>query len=165
MLYHSIVYPHLTYGITLWGSAHQTHKSKLILTQKKLMRIINGSKYDAHSEPIFKKFNILKLDDIYKLYVAKYCHKYFSSMLPSSVSSLFTTVSDIHEHATRRNTCHTLKLHRPRTVTTSQHIISNGPSVWNALPNVLYVGHNSHLVGPQVFSKRLKTLIISGYRA
>ena len=165
MLYHSIVYPHLTYGITLWGSAHETHKSKLILTQKKIIRIINGSKYDAHSEPIFKKLNILKLDDIYKLNVAKYCHNYFSSTLPSHLLTLFSIVPDLHEYATRHNTRHTLKIHRPRTVTTSQHILCNGPKIWNSLSNTLYINHNSQLVRPQVFSKRLKKLFLSGYRA
>ena len=165
MLYHSIVYPHLTYGITVWGSAHETHKSKLILTQKKIIRIINGSKYDAHTEPIFKKLNILKLDDIYKLCVAKYCHNYFTSSLPSNILTLFSTISDIHEHATRHNTCHTLKKYKPRTVTTRQHIICNGPNVWNSLSNVVYTGRNSQLVHPQVFSKRLQKRILSGYRA
>jgi hypothetical protein len=58
------------------GSAHEAHKSKLILTKKKIIRIINGSKYDVHTVLIFKKLNIPTLDDIYKLYVAKYCQVY-----------------------------------------------------------------------------------------
>ena len=62
MLYHAIVYPHLTYGISLWGAASEVHKSQLKITQKKIIRTINGSNYDAHSEPILKKLKILKQD-------------------------------------------------------------------------------------------------------
>ena len=55
MLYHTLVYPHLTYGTTIWGGTHKTHTHKLKIKQKKIIRIINSStKYDAHSEPIFK---------------------------------------------------------------------------------------------------------------
>ena len=37
------------------------------LTQNKTVRVIRLCKYMAHSEPLFKNFNILKIDDLFKI--------------------------------------------------------------------------------------------------
>jgi len=139
MLYHSIIYPHLIYGITIWGSAHDTHKYKLRITQKKIIRLISGSRYDAPSEPIFKSQQILKLDDIYKTYAAQYIFRFFTHYLPKPLTTLFILVSDTHSYATRHNTIHKLRLWRARTTTTSQNIITTGPHIWNMLPDRIYL--------------------------
>ena len=74
--------PQLIYGIPVWGAAHATHKTTLKITQKKIIRTINGSKYDAHSEPIFKALDISKLNDIYRLYAAHFVYKCVIFTLP-----------------------------------------------------------------------------------
>ena len=48
-LYYSLVYHYLLYGITLWGANYHTYLSKLVIMQKKIIRIISGAKYDAHT--------------------------------------------------------------------------------------------------------------------
>ncbi len=37
-LYITLIQPHLDYGITLWGSTHEKHLNRLIVTQKKTIR-------------------------------------------------------------------------------------------------------------------------------
>jgi hypothetical protein len=59
-LYYSMVYPYLTYGITLWGATFRH------------MRAIVGAQYNTHTNNIFHQLGILKLDDIYKLNVGKF---------------------------------------------------------------------------------------------
>ena len=61
-LYYSFVYPYLIYCIEAWGSACQTHLHPLLLTQKKVIRVITFSPYLAHTDPIFKHLNILPLN-------------------------------------------------------------------------------------------------------
>ena len=47
-LYNSLIKPHIIYGILLWG-----HNCERILKlQKKIIRIITLSKYNAHTDPI-----------------------------------------------------------------------------------------------------------------
>ena len=140
MIYHSIIYPHLNliYGIPVWGAAHATHKTTLKITQKKNIRTINGSKYDAHSEPIFKALDILKLDDIYRLYAAQFVYKFFTFTLPEPLKPLFTLVTDTHSYMTRHSTVNKLCLWRCRLTTTTQSIINNGPKIWNSLPEHIF---------------------------
>ena len=60
-----IILPVLYYGILLWG----TQSERLYRLQKRIIRIITNSYFIAHSEPIYKSLNLLKLPDmLYKLY-------------------------------------------------------------------------------------------------
>ena len=48
-IYTSLINPHLNYGILLWG--HEA--SQIYKLQKKAIRTISMSKYNAHTEPFF----------------------------------------------------------------------------------------------------------------
>ena len=43
--------------------------------KKKILRVISLNKYNAHTDPIFKNLNILKLNDIFVLNQLKFYHK------------------------------------------------------------------------------------------
>ena len=62
-MYKSLILPIIYYGLLLWGP----HCERLFLLQKRIMRVITNSKYIAHTDPIFKTLNLLKLPDLYRL--------------------------------------------------------------------------------------------------
>ena len=131
-LYYTLIYPHLTYGITLWGSTYNTHKKKLVIMQKRTIRIIENVKYNEHTNPLFIKAGILKLDDIYIVEVLKVVFKYLQGSLPLPLTKLFTLNTEIYERETRqRGDLHILKC---RTTLAAQHIAHKGPRIWNSLP-------------------------------
>ena len=66
-IYCSLVLPHLQCCTLIWANAYSTKLNKIRMLQKKPVRIINNSDYLAHSEPLFKQNNLLKIEDIYKL--------------------------------------------------------------------------------------------------
>ena len=98
-LYNTTILPHLNYCILIWGSQHH-----LIYTlQKKCIRIISNSKYNSHSEPIYKRNKLLKIEDIYKLQQLNFYHKLKNNTLPSYFNTFSTTTNhEIHQHNTRR---------------------------------------------------------------
>ena len=65
-LYYTMVQPYLTYGIIV---CHV----KQYLFYKKVIRCINKLHYNAHTEPLFIRNKILKLDDLYKFELSKLC--------------------------------------------------------------------------------------------
>ena len=73
-LYNSLVYPYLTYNLLLWGSAAKIHTNKIITLKKRAVRIIVGSTFTLHTEPLFK-FSILNLAELYKLILGIYMYK------------------------------------------------------------------------------------------
>jgi hypothetical protein len=63
LIYNSLILSHLNYCILAWGY-QCTRIEKL---QKRIVRILSLSKYNAHTEPIFKTLKLLKVNDILKL--------------------------------------------------------------------------------------------------
>ena len=47
--------------------------------------MISCSKYNAHTEPLFKSLNLLKVEDIFKIKILKFYYKY----LQKNITALF----------------------------------------------------------------------------
>ena len=107
----SLILPHLNYGILLWDTK-QNKTKQIQVIQKRAVRILTGSKYNSHTEPLFKQTNLLKVNDICKLNEIKFYYKLVNKQQPQYFNS-FTheTNSDIHTHNTRRRN----ELHIPKT--------------------------------------------------
>ena len=73
-LYYSLVYPYLTYCVSVWGSTYQSNLNRIIILQKKIIRIISKVSFDAHTGVLFKKQEILKFSDIYLYHIGKFMH-------------------------------------------------------------------------------------------
>ena len=89
-LYNALILPHLSYCILVWGSKIDSNH-KLLLLQKKAVRIITNQDYIAHSEPLCKLLNVLKVSDLFVCSLWKFYYKltrrelppYFDIMLPT----------------------------------------------------------------------------------
>ena len=69
----------MTYSLQLWGNQVE-QVSKL---PKKSIQLIIGSEYLAHSEPLFKELELLKIEDLYKLKIKLYKYNLSYGLLPS----------------------------------------------------------------------------------
>lgn len=98
LIYNSLIASHINYGILVWGYT----LGRLEKLQKKAVRIITLSKYNAHSEPILKKLKLLKLRDILDLQTLKFYFKFKHDLLPVYLLKLpFQHNYEIHHHNTR----------------------------------------------------------------
>ncbi len=108
LIYNSLVLSHLNFGILAWGF----QCARLTKLQKKIIRILSHSKYNAHIEPIFREFKLLKLEDILKLQELKLYYKYKNNKLPYYLQNLpFEPNTKTHDHAT----CLQHNIHQPKT--------------------------------------------------
>ena len=97
-MYNSIILPHINYGILAWG--YQTQR--IFILQKKAIRIITLSKYNAHTAPIYKELKLLKVSDIHKLQELKFYHKLINKQLPEYFYNIpYTNTFEIHQYDTR----------------------------------------------------------------
>ena len=71
-LYYSLVYPYLLYCVSVWGSTYQSNLNRIIVLQKKIIRIISKVSFDAHTGVLFKEQEILKFSDIYLYQIGKF---------------------------------------------------------------------------------------------
>ena len=75
-VYHALFESHLRYAVPCWGFATQTELDVLFILQKRAMRIITKSQYDAHCRPLFKQSRILSLYSFFVLEMVCLIHKH-----------------------------------------------------------------------------------------
>ena len=78
-MYKSLILPIIYYGLLLWGP----HCERLFLLQKRIICLITNNKYIAHTNPIFKTLNLLKLPDLYRLQRYKLYYKIKKQTVPT----------------------------------------------------------------------------------
>ena len=77
-IYFSMFQSHLMYGLILWGY----NCTRVFKLQKRALRIITRSKYNSHTEPLFKFCQILKLSDLLRVRTLKFYYKFIHGDLP-----------------------------------------------------------------------------------
>ncbi len=98
-----MIHPYISYGILAWGNASQSIMKQTIILQKRAIRVINGAGYNSHTEPLFKKSQILKLNDLYEQEVVLFMFKYMNKKLPLSFDRTFIKNHEIqNNYSTRR---------------------------------------------------------------
>ena len=163
ILYYSIVHPHLIYGLPIWGNTYQVHLSRIIILQKKIIRTITGAQYDAHSEPLFKSVNILKLQDLYKLQTSKYVMKSINNTLPLALNSIFIYTRNIHQQ-TRQHKFYKLIQPRARINVITRSILNMGPKIWNEIDPSLYMNETkTYVISISGFVSRFKRHLLNNY--
>jgi len=132
MLYYSLFYSHLNYGIIVWGtSMPQGSLNKLFKSQKKVIRSISNAVYNAHTDPLFKEHKILKLQDAIDCEILKCMFLVSKSLTPSPIQDLFVPNAMHHHHFTRRR-------YDPRIIARKyapldRSYLCRGPAMWSAL--------------------------------
>ena len=184
-LYYSLIYPHLIYAIQVWGSSFESNLNKLLILQRKLVRLITyNDKVDpnhqgslVHSAPLFAQLNILRVHDIFKLRATQFIYDCLTGRCTDQFKSWFNRVSDIHSHATRSRTTlemselgsaaeqtsliSSYKLFMPSVRTTYYGLRSMkylGANFWNTLPHILHKANSR-----SIFGKAMKTHLLSLY--
>ena len=94
-LYYSLILSHLQYCTLLWANTYSSCLNKLRILQKKTIRIITQSHYLAHTDPLFSKLKLLKLDDLYKHQLGIYMYKSTKGLLPDSMSSMVIPIHNV----------------------------------------------------------------------
>ena len=157
ILYNSLILPHLQYCILAWGFK----SDRLLKLQKGAVRIITCSKYNAHTKPLLKALNLLKVEDIMKIKALKSYYKYKQNELPKYFDSMFTESNDNQSH----NTIHKSLLYQLPTMTSTgrlcvRHYI---PEILTKTPEC--ITKKTRYLFIQYFSNYMKNYYIQNYKA
>ena len=131
-------------------------KTSIYFTKKKAIRCINKLYYNAHTEPLFIRNKILKLDDLYKFELSKFMFDCINGKLPTPILEFFISNATIHAHHTRqRNVPHVTQTFG----TISERAVTHkGPKTWTEIPQTIRLHQNKN-----IFSRLLKIDYITKY--
>ena len=142
----SLILPYLNYCICCYSGTYSTHLNRLLLLQKRAIRIINNAPFLAHTDPLFLSSGILKIYDLYKLNVGAYMFDHWQS----------GGFNRTHQYNTRNRD--DLLPNRPRLTVARNSLSVAGPNIWNTIPSDI---QNSLSKGS--FKFRYKQYLLSQY--
>ena len=157
-LYCTLILPYLNYGILIWGNTCKSYLDKRVKLQKwaiTWIRTTSNSHYRSHTAPIFAKYNVLNVTDMYTFELGVFMYRYSMNELPSSFKYYFKKRSDIHNYSTRH--CNNYNLTKNKKTFSDHSVRTSGPYLWNTLENQLKQSKSVH------FLNQFKQKLISTY--
>jgi len=158
MLYSTLVLPYINYGILVWGNTHQYLLEKILLLQKKCLRIIFNLNPLAHTDELFFENKILKVNEIYSFQLGQFMFKFNNKKAPQIFDNIFHRNDTVHNYPTRRSN----EFHLPllRTILAQNTFVYTGPKFWNGLDHTTT---DSNTICS--FKYKLKKSLLSSYKA
>ena len=173
-IYYSLFYSHLVYAIHVWGSACTTEINKILVLQKRAVRVItNNNIFPIVPGPLyptnrlFYNLKILKVEDVFKFQVSKFIFNCLNLITPRNFQDWFKLCYKIHNHNTRsaivdiENLVNSNKLFilYGRTTHYGLKLLKvSGPKLWNLIPN-----HIRSNPSAGYFATHLKNYLMAKY--
>ena len=94
-IYFAVFSSHLSYACQIWGLADTKYTDKIVKIQKNAVRIMTRAGFNAHTSPLFKSMEILKIHDQITLSNCLFVHDFLNGKLPKSFENTFIKLSDV----------------------------------------------------------------------
>ena len=130
-LYYSFIYHYLTYCNKVWGNTCKTYLEKIIIQQKRAIRIIAGVPRFHQTDPLFSEVKLLKFMDINKYLIGRLMFQIHNHELQNIFIDFFTVNNELHTHDTRQ----ALHYHvpSPKTNLAKSCLRYHGAVIWNKI--------------------------------
>ncbi len=145
-LYYTHVYPHLIGSISVWGTANPTRQyiQPLVLTHKKIIRLLCNQAPNTHTKPLMKQLDILNIYNLYKLRVCLEMHQFIHNTKhvnrPKHDHDYIFT-AQLHDYPTRYAQQHHSYIpnqnFRGKSKKKMAHFTANYSHVWNTIPKYI----------------------------
>ena len=153
MVYRSLLESHLRYALPVWGpTLTATQINKFEKLQKKGLRYVEGVAYNAHADPLFKKYKIMKFGDLLRTEIQLLMQAAHWGSLPPRLKTLITET-----RATRTGLRATQEVRVAR-ATADPPLLNVFKSVWNVLETV-----QRQQASREAFKWELRTMALSTY--
>ena len=136
------------------------YSNRIIKLQKRCVRIITRSTYNAHTQPLMKQLNILSVPDMLLLNSMKFYYKYKRNELPDYFTSFnLHTQGSTHDYNTRQGD--DIRTNRVRINLTEKCLRNYLPKTINSTPNQIFNRIDTHSM--EGFAFTVKYHLISKY--
>ena len=103
-IYSALINPYIFYGISLWSQAAHKYMNKILILQKRALRLIYFATSREHAVPLFIASNVLPVNMLYYKTVSTLMHDVKNNVAPPNILNLFTSVRSVHTYHTRAAT-------------------------------------------------------------
>jgi len=130
-VYNAIVLPILDYSLILWGFTYNSHINRLERLQRRALRVMSFSAFDADSDPLFKRMGIMTIKERLLFNTLIYIFKALNSL--SSFNSLNYFKVKSYRSGTRASNQINLEIPFTRLTVFSNSIFVKGCKMYNTI--------------------------------
>ena len=156
-LYYALVHPHLLYCLPAYSFTSAKNIKKIFIKQKQCVRILNNAKYNAHTEPLFVKSQILPLHDLITQQKLLFMHALYHNYSAVSFTHFFSNISANTEYILRD--ANDFFISRSHFSLVKKMPLVDFPVVWNNL-DIAY----KQIANRKLFKKTIKEDLLDKYR-
>ena len=100
LINYSIFHCHIIYAIQIWSCCSTSLLNKMFKLLKAAVQIVCNSFYNSHTEPLFKREEILPLPDLVSFYKIQFLQRFSQELLPESFNKIWlrNTIRNIGEN-------------------------------------------------------------------
>jgi len=158
-IYYGLVYPHLLYGISIWGNASEYLLQPLIIIHKKIIRILSGSQnFHEPTTPLFKSLSLLNIPEIFTLSVTTQIFKATNGTSCHMLKNIIDHNQTVTRDNMRSTYSHNLVKAKYRLTKSRRSISYKGVALWNKLPTDLKLSTSL-----SSFRKNIKLFLLAKY--
>jgi len=139
MLYFSLFHCHIIYAIEIWSLAPQSNLNAISKKQKDAIRLLSNARYNSHTQPLFKKNEILPFNFLCDYFKIKLCQAILQKTTPISLINMLQTNLFRRQLRGEDNNLHLrndgdLFIPNFRTSQLEKFPMCMLPKLWNTLP-------------------------------
>jgi hypothetical protein len=136
-----MVHPHLLYCINIYSCTSQANLNRILLLQKKAIRIIAKEAINAHTSPLFKNLGILPFDKLVLQAKLNFMHSIEFSYAPTTFTNSFIKNNNRNIDLDLRNN-NDYQIPFARTESFKKIPLYSFPKTWNEEIGDLKFQHN-----------------------
>ena len=122
-------------AFAVWALTYKSLLDPIIVSQKKIILIINFKESNYHTEPLFAQLQFLKICDIHELQLLLFMYDCQNHLAPTHFYSYFMSSSEVHSYNTKLASRGDLFLTRKTMFQYGIRLIQySGARLWNSIP-------------------------------
>ena len=133
-LYRSLILPYISYSICAWGHAAEMHLQKLLVLQKRALRLMFFAEPRTHAVPLFLETKQLPISFLLFEQMSLLMYDVHNNLAPDNVKNMFTKLSSVHSYRTRSVTNENYYVEQVRTENMKRAFSISGALIWNSIP-------------------------------
>ena len=154
-IYNSLISPYISYGLIAWGQASKSYLEKILILQKRAVRLIYFLPFRTHAIPYFAKSNILPITMLYFKLSSILMLDITTNSAPKNICNLFISTQDIHQYNTRSASSGNYYINYSRLNHHKNSFSIVGAKIWNSIPE------SYRSLPKHIFKKNIQALLFA----
>ena len=159
LLYNTLVLPHINYCAVIWGRNYPSNIKRIMILQKRAVRIIENKPYLFPTNTLFIKHMILKFPDIVREQSIMILLAFINNTLPDPIANMFK-----YETISNTRQAKHFVIPRARNNYRQFSLSCSAPKIWYALVGKMYKYINEVPTNKSTLKKHVRKYIINEYR-